>query len=198
MSQATRLILVRHGETDFNRDGRWQGAGSDPPLNATGRAQAEALVPQLAERPLAALYVSPLRRARETAVPVAREHDLSLQPLDELREMHHGAWEGQTRQQILARWRAEYDAFEADPLGVRRPAGESYGDLEARLWPVLERLVRSHAGQQVLLVTHSGPIRLVVSRLTGRPLTERTEFGVDNAKLFVVECDAGGWRLCRE
>lgn len=192
-----RLILVRHGETDFNREGRWQGAGSDPPLNATGIEQAAALVPPLASVELAAIYTSPLIRAMQTAEPVARAHGLPPGPLDAMREMHHGEWEGRTKDEILAGWCAEYEAFEADPAGVRRPGGESYGDLEARMWPALERLASRHAGEQALIVTHAGPIRLVVSQLTGRPLTERTTFGVDNGKLFFIDRVPDGWRLAR-
>lgn len=193
--RVTRFVLIRHGETNYNRDGRWQGARSDVPLNAAGRDQALQVVERLRGWPLVAIYTSPLRRARETATPLAIELGLDPVVIEELREMDHGEWEGKTRSEILAGWEAEHDAFEADPTGVRRPGGESYGDLAERVWPVLDRLTELHRGQQIALVTHAGPIRLMLSRTLGRPLTEREEFGTENATVFVFDRADEDWRL---
>jgi len=113
-----------------------------------------------------------------------------------LREASHGAWEGLTLPEILAGWAAQYAAFEEDPMNVNRPGGDSYGDLAERVWPVLEEIAQRHAGSEVLVVTHGGPIRLVLSRVTGIPLTHRDRLDVTNASWFVVEGTAdGGWRL---
>ena len=193
VSDPTRFVLIRHGETDYNAEGRWQGARSDPPLNATGRAQSEAIADTLAGRSIDALYTSPQLRARETAGTVARRLGLEPVVLEDLREMDHGEWEGRTRAEILARWAPEFEAFEADPLHVRRPGGDSYGDLADRVWPVLDRLAERHRGKTVALVTHGGPVRLILSRVLDRPLTERGEFGVDNASVFTVEESSGQW-----
>lgn len=192
---ATRVVLVRHGETDYNRQGRWQGSGSDVPLNETGRTQARALARALAGCPLEALYTSDLVRAVETAAIIAET--TGLEPLTEpaLREMSHGRWEGRTRDEVLLAWAAEHAAFEADPWSVRRPGGDSYGDLARRLWPALDRIARDHRGARVVAVTHGGPIRLVLARVLDRPLTERAAFGVENASRFTVEASGGDWRL---
>lgn len=191
---AARFLLVRHGQTDYNRDGRWQGSGSDPPLNPTGRDQARAMAEELASRPVAALYTSPQMRARQTAEVIG--HRLGLTPVafEELRELHHGEWEGKTQAEVLARWPEEHRAYEADPLRVRRPGGDSYADLGERLWPALERLADRHRGEVVALVTHGGPIRLVLSRVLDRSLTERHAFGVENGSLFAIEESRGHWR----
>lgn len=191
----SRFLLVRHGETDYNRDGRWQGAGSDPPLNQKGRLQARMLSRRLAGRPVTALYTSPQRRARETAFAIGSRLGLEYRAVPELREIHHGAWEGKTQSEVLAGWPEEHRAYEADPETTPRPGGETYEELGKRLWPGLERLADRHRGQEIVCVTHGGPIRLVLSRVLGRPLTERHAFGVDNATVFAVEESGGAWRL---
>lgn len=189
-----RFLFVRHGETDFNREGRWQGAGSNPPLNEKGRLQAEELARQLAGRSVLALYTSPQRRARETAVIVGACLGLEPRLVDALHELDHGQWEGRTQAEVLARWPEAYHAYEAAPWDTPRPGGESYEELGKRLWPALERLADRHRGEEIVIVTHGGPIRLVLSRVLGRPLTERHLFGVDNASVFAVEESGGQWR----
>ncbi|HEU0337127.1 MAG TPA: histidine phosphatase family protein, partial [Gaiellaceae bacterium] len=97
------VLLARHGETDWNREGRFQGH-ADPPLNDLGRAQARELADRLAREPLAAVYASPLRRAYETAEIVAATHDLPLRSVAGLREVDVGSWSGLTRSEIEARF----------------------------------------------------------------------------------------------
>lgn len=190
-----RLILVRHGETTFNLEGRWQGSGSDPPLNDRGRRQAEELARQLAGRRVAALYTSPQQRALETALILGRRLSLEPQVVAALHELAHGEWEGKTQAEVVARWPDAYRAYESAPLETPRPGGESYADLAERLWPALEELAARHRGHEIVAVTHGGPIRLVLSRVLGRPLTERHLFGVDNASAFAIEEADGRWRL---
>ena len=190
-----RLLLVRHGETEYNREGRWQGAGSDPPLNAKGRLQARMLSRQLAGRPVTVLYTSPQRRARETAVIIGSSLGLDPHLMPALGEIDHGEWEGKTQAEVLAGWPEEYRAYEVDPWSTPRPGGETYQELGERLWPALTRLADLHRGSEIVCVTHGGPIRLVLSRILERPLTERYAFGVDNASVFAVEESRGTWRL---
>lgn len=190
-----RLVLVRHGETDYNHDGRWQGSGSDPPLNDRGREQARRLALDLARVAFESLYASDLERAIESARIIGEPHGLRPRVFEGLREMSHGAWEGKRLVDILETWPDEYAAFESDPWSVRRPEGDSYADLDERIWPVLDGLAERHRGERVLLVTHGGPIRLVLCELTGTPLTERDRLGVENGTWFVVERAGDAWRV---
>lgn len=194
-ADTTRLLLVRHGETELNREGRWQGSRSDPPLNAAGAEQSRVVAAALAELPVRALYASALRRARETAAAIGGVLGLETRIEPDLREMDHGDWEGLTRGEILARWPLEFAAFESDPVHVRRPGGDSYGDLAARIWPLLEALADRHRGEQIVIVSHGGPIRLILSRILEVPLTERERFGVTNARWFAVESSGTAWRM---
>lgn len=195
---AARIVLVRHGETDYNLEDRWQGSRSDVPLNDTGRRQAAAVAARLDERygsELAAIYASDLSRAWETAAILADRLDLEVFADPALRELDHGRWDGLLKSEIVERFPEEYAAYEADPLNVRRGGGDSYADLGERLWPVLERLAERHLGERIVAVAHGGPIRLVMSRVLDRPLTERDAFGVVNASFFEVELSSDGWTL---
>jgi probable phosphoglycerate mutase len=152
----TTLVLVRHGETDWNAGNRFQGH-ADPPLNDTGRAQAEALAGELRRETFTALYTSPLRRAAETAAIVASRLGLVPIPDEALKEVDVGTWSGLTREEVeqrypdgFARW-LEY--------GHGWDDGETYDELGARVVAGLVRIAERHDGGHVLAITHGGPIR---------------------------------------
>ena len=194
----TRIVLVRHGQTEYNREGRWQGSDTDVPLNDAGRAEAERVAASIAERfddRIAAVYTSDLERARQTAQIVAAR--LGLEAVDEpaLRELSHGRWEGLTHAEVEKRWPDEHAAYQADPYHVRRGGGDSYEDLEARVWPALERLADRHRGKRIVAVSHGGPIRLALSRILDRPLTDRDALGIVNGSWFEVSRSPEGWSL---
>jgi probable phosphoglycerate mutase len=156
--------MVRHAETDWNRDNRFQGH-ADPSLNEAGRAQAHALAGSLADTGIAAVYSSPLLRARETASVVGRELGLEVALVDELREVDVGSWSGLTREEVEARF----------PAGFRRwleyghgwDDGETYDELGTRVLAGVRRIAASHRGDRILAVTHGGPIRSVLAAAAG-------------------------------
>ena len=149
----TTILLARHGETDWNREGRWQG-WADPPLNPTGRVQAAALAEQLAETPLDAVYSSDLRRALETAELLAEPHQLNVVTDPDLREIDIGAWSGLTRVEIAERF----------PDGSR-PGGETREQHSVRVLAAVERIARAHPGERVLVVAHGGCLRALQRHL---------------------------------
>ena len=146
----TTVLLVRHGETDWNREHRWQG-WADVPLNGLGREQAAELAARLRGVALDAVYSSDLRRARETAELVAAEHGLPVIPDAGLREIDVGSWSGLTRPGIEERygggWPADAETSEAHAARVRAAAAE---------------ILRAHPAGTVLLVTHGGTIRALL------------------------------------
>jgi broad specificity phosphatase PhoE len=152
------LLLARHGETDWNRDRRWQGH-ADRPLTARGRAQAADLAARLADLPLDAVYASDLRRARDTAEPVATAHGIELVQLPELREVNVGSWQGLTREEAEARFPAGFQRWREGGTGWE--SGESYGEMSARVLAAVKRIANEHRGGRVLVVTHGGPIRAI-------------------------------------
>jgi uncharacterized phosphatase len=151
----TELYLVRHGETDWNRQRRIQGL-TDIPLNDTGRGQALATGRLLARRTWDAVYASPLSRARETAEIIAGELGLPRPTLlDDIVERNYGAAEGLDWMQVDAQF----------PHGASVPGRESREQVGARVLPALIRLAEERAGQSLVIVSHGGAIRAVLSEV---------------------------------
>jgi len=165
------ILLARHGETDWNRDGRLQG-WSDPPLNAAGRAQARALAERLRATPFDAVYASDLRRAFETAEIVATSHGVPVVPDPGLREVDIGSWSGLTRAEIDARFP---DAAHHD--------GETREQHLARVLETVERIARSHRGGQILVVSHGGSLRALRRHCVGEPVHPLENCGVYEFRL---------------
>ena len=168
-----RLLLARHGETDWNLGRRVQGH-TDIPLNATGIAQAQSLAERLATEPLVAAYSSDLARARDTAATVAAPHGLSVSIDPDLREKNFGSWEGLTDTEISARFPAATRGAWGD--------GETTEEVAERVVAALLRVRQAHPAGLVLVVSHGGPLRAALAH-----------FGVEhgaigNCEVFRVEC----------
>ena len=163
---ATRLFLVRHGATQLSAEDRFAGA-TDVDLSDEGRAQASRLAERLRDDQVVAVYCSPLRRTRDTAALVAIPH--GLEPIENagLREIDHGHWEGLTRSEVETRYHDEYVRWEEDPFTFAPQGGECGLDVMARALPVIRRIVETHRGQNVVVVSHKATIRLVISSLLG-------------------------------
>ncbi len=156
----TRLSLVRHGQTDWNLARRIQGS-TDVPLNATGRAQADATGRALAAAAWDAIYTSPLSRAQETASIIAGHVGLAAPTaVDGIAERRYGEAEGLTGPEILARW----------PEGTPVPGRESREAVVERALPVLLDLAERHDGESLIIVSHGGVIGSLVRHVTGHAL----------------------------
>lgn len=175
------IVLVRHGETDWNRERRFQGH-ADTPLNAAGRAQARDVAHLLSGERFSAVYTSPLRRASETAMIVGRSLGLEPRELEALREIDVGDWQGLTVDEVQARFPERLDA--ASRSGW--PNGETHEELGARVLPALLDLARAHSGRRILGVTHAGPIRAALAAATGLSREEsRAQIGpLENCCVF--------------
>lgn len=193
-----RLFLVRHGETDWNREGRLQG-GKDIPLNALGRMQAEEAARRLKE--LTPDYAtidylcSPMERARETMTILRRELDLPQQEfrIDErLRELTFGDWEGFTWREIRksanASERERAQARERDKWGFVPPGGESYRMLAERIRPVLEGL-----SPDTVMVSHGGVARAVLALVGAVGTADAARVEIWQGKILVVEGTKATW-----
>lgn len=154
----TTILLARHGETDWNRAGRFQG-WADPGLNETGRAQARDLAAQLAVVPFDAVYSSDLRRAHETALLVAEPHGVPVVTDRGLREIDVGSWSGLTRAEIEERF-----------PGMEHHDGESRENHLVRVLEAVERIAQAHPGERVLIVSHGGSLRALRRHAVGEPV----------------------------
>jgi len=161
-----RLLLLRHGETAWNRERRYQG-WTDTPLSAEGLVQAEAAARELKEIAFAAVYASPLRRARDTAAAIAAPHGLEVETDPAFKELGFGQWEGLTLDEARASDPALYEGWARTPHLVSPPGGERLVQARDRVLGGLERLRAGHPDGVVCLVAHGIPVRMLILEALG-------------------------------
>lgn len=173
------VAFIRHGQTDWNRDGLLQGS-SDIPLNDTGREQAHDAFMTLRSRPWDAVVSSPLQRARETAQIIAEGLDIPLgRAYPELIERDYGALEGTPSADAIERWPTrDY------------PGAETLASVASRGEAALAAIAADHAGGAVLVVCHGTIIRYTLARLAGRPVP-----GIDNGSISLLRLENDGWQV---
>jgi probable phosphoglycerate mutase len=177
------ILLARHGETDWNRESRFQGH-ADPPLNELGRQQAAELAEALAGEELAAVYSSPLWRALETAEVVAAQHGLRPVPVEGLREVDVGSWQALTRAEVERRFPEQFRRWL--DYGPGWDDGETYEAMGERVLAALQDLAARHEGKRILALTHGGPIRAALAHADGINHAEERSRGPVIGNCFVA------------
>lgn len=206
-AQPTTLVLVRHGQTDWNARGLLQG-NAEVPLDETGRAQARALAQAVAGKRVDAVYSSPLSRAYETALAIAEARGLAVGRHAELREIGVGIYTGLRPDRIPAEIRTAWSANpdfrmptgvpeatgSAEPAYVegRRFEGESLNMVLERSWQALRDLARLHCAKTVVVVTHGGVIQIALTQANGLAVTRYRAFPVANASQTILEYRSDG------
>jgi alpha-ribazole phosphatase len=192
-----RLILIRHGETEWNATLRYQGHANIP-LNEQGRAQARAAGERLARYGATALYTSDIVRAAQTAEVIGGTLGLAPRPMPDLREIDVGQWEGLTPEELYRRFPEHMEAFNRDPARTVRLGGESYAQLQERALKSLNTLHAAHPGDElVLAVSHGGTIRALLCHIIGLDLAHFGRLWLDNGSFTELRHGAHGWRLVR-
>ena len=182
-----RLLLARHGQSTWNAERRFQGA-TDIALSALGRAQAAALGQALAGYRVSAAYVSPYRRARETAEIALVDTPVPLSTMEELRELSLGDWEGCTVDEVRGREGDPYRAWLLAPHDCPPPNGEPLDAVYRRVQSAVERISAAHGDDEdVLVVAHGGVISVYACVLLGCSFNSLWRLRVDNASLTVVK-----------
>jgi uncharacterized phosphatase len=189
---ATTLILVRHGETDWNAQRRYQGL-QDIPLNENGKVQAMEAGINLASTPISAAYTSHLQRAIETAEIITAGKDLQVSPFPDLHEGSFGILEGQTIDAVRNAYADRIRIFEGlanqEKLKFKiTPCAESGFEVVQRVLPRLEEIALRHPDEHVLVVTHGGVIRSLIVYLTD---SEWAETRIENGKIVPLRYDQG-------
>ena len=186
-SSSVRVFIVRHGATILSAENRFAGE-TNVPLSDEGREQTRRLAKRLKGENIAAVYASPLGRTRETARILAEPHGLDVQTRDGLREISHGRWEQMTRREVEEKFPEEAAEWERDPYTFAPIGGESGLAVTARALPALIGIVREHPGANVLVVSHKGTIRLLLSSLLGfDPRRYRDNLDQNPAALNIVD-----------
>jgi probable phosphoglycerate mutase len=186
----TLVLLVRHGLTPTTGrllPGRARGLH----LSDRGRRQAEAVARRIGRLPrVTAIYASPLDRARETAMPIARARGLALRIERDLLELDVGRWTGASLARL--RRRREWQAVQRYPSGFRFPGGESFAEMQLRVTGALARLVARHRGGTVVAVSHADPIKAAVAAAIGMPLDLFQRLAIGPASITTLAyADAG-------
>lgn len=186
----TQLLLIRHGASIWNAEGRIQGQ-ADPPLSELGRRQADALGSRLQHTDLAAVYCSPAARAHDTAMSIAAPHGLVARKERGLLEVDLGVWQGGLVSALEGHAAVQYRDWERDPASLVPPKGESLEDALARVSATLQTIVDQHTGNTVVVVTHSIIGRVALSYLLGCHLGLVSRLHMKQASIAKVRIENG-------
>ena len=182
-----RIILVRHGESEWNRLGIYQGQ-EDAPLSELGLRQADALANRLQHETIDTIYTSPLQRARKTAEAIARFHPHVPFVQDEaLMEIHHGVWQGLLATEVRERYPEMLEEWRRFPTRCQMPGGESFSNILKRTLNFRERVCDVPADGTILFSTHDVVIKILIADVLGMPMDRINHIWVTNASISVVE-----------
>lgn len=182
---STRVILVRHGETESSRERRFAGA-TDVDLTDFGREQARSLAQRLRAVRIDVMHVSPLARCQQTAAAITEVTGRKATLVDDLRECHFGEWENLTITDVMERWQEELQVWVGDE-SVAPPGGECWADLGVRVAKWWDEATKRYEGRTVLAVTHGGPILSLARHVTKAPREAMDTFMVETGSLSVIE-----------
>lgn len=195
----TRVALIRHGQTAWNEgagEERFRGR-TDLPLDEVGHAQAAAVANRLKAEPMAALYTSPLLRARQTLAPLASALGLAAQPHDGLIDIHYGQFQGLTHSEAAVAYPEVHALWRSSPGRVRFPSGEALADVRARFVALLDELAARHPGQMVALLGHQIVNKVAVCTLLGLDLDQIGRIQQDTCGLDIFQRVGGVWHTLR-
>ncbi len=189
----SRIVLVRHGQTEFNRTDRFRGR-IDVPLNETGVCQAEQAATAIAARyRVSAIYSSPLSRAVQTAEAIGRATRLTVQPLPGILDFSYGEWEGKSIAEVESDYPEQYRLFVARPHLARIPGGESMRAFRRRLASAVERVAAAHASGTVVLVGHRMVCRVLACYFLGLGNADLPRVDLETASISLFERRPEGW-----
>lgn len=184
----TKLWLVRHGQTDWNLTGKWQGQDSDAPgLNDTGHAQVLTICEQLKGGKFSAIYSSDLLRARQTAEMIAESLGLPVTLEWRLREINLGEWEGMPSEEIEAKYPMELAARAQNSFYERAPNGESPHEVADRVLMAINEIAHKHPDESVLIVAHGISLAVIICHSEGFPMEDVYQHIPNNAQPYRVQ-----------
>jgi broad specificity phosphatase PhoE len=182
----TRFWLVRHGETDWNLQGRYQGQ-ADPPLNANGLTQAQRIGDQLIDEGIKAIFSSDLQRALHTAQIIADKLQLSVFIDKRLREISLGKWEGMLIDDIIAQFPLEWQSRQDNPVQAHAPGGENLLQVAERVRDAAEQIAQDYPSESVIIVSHGMALATLFSLAQDLPLGQAYTLIPDNAHPLRVD-----------
>ncbi len=185
----TMIYLIRHGETDWNVLGRFQGQ-ADPPLNSTGIAQSEELAASLRGEKIDVIYTSPLKRALQTAEILSQRLSVELIIDPRLMEIHQGDWQTRLRPEIEAVYAELFAEWETNPWDVSPPGGESLAEVQARVKEAMGDILENHPRKHIAIVSHRIPIALIKVQYQGLDKDIVRKIKLPNSSWEKIEIDS--------
>ena len=182
----TRIILVRHGQTIWNLELKYQGH-ADIELSSAGVEQASQVADRLARISPAAVYSSDLSRAFQTAEIIAAKYGLPVNKMPDLREINFGEWEGKNYESINSQWPALMGKLFTHPDEIEIPGGETFQSLQSRTMKAVDQLAGRHAEETVLVVSHGAAIRAILCSILHMPLKYIWNIKQDNTAVNIIE-----------
>ena len=191
-----RIILVRHGETKWNIEGRYQGQ-EDTELSERGVTQGHMLAEGLRDIPIDRCISSPLQRSYMTASFCAELHGLTVSTDARLEEINHGDWEGRLADEIQAKYPVEFAQWHKTPEVVTMPGqgGENLEAVRRRVRAAFDEYAERYDGETVLVAAHDAVNKAIICDLMGSDMSHFWQVKQDNTCINVMECQAGSWRV---
>ncbi len=189
-----RIILVRHGETPWNKERIFRGR-MDIPLNDTGREEARLAGEWLKNEVIDAAFSSPLSRAVETAEQIARHHGLTVQTLEGLTDLDYGDWQGVPLEEVKQRYPALYRQWESMPDTVRFPNGETLEEVRVRALAAVDEVLDRHPQGNILLVAHRVVNKVLIAAFIGLNNSDFWRIGQDTAAINRFERVGSIWNI---
>jgi len=189
-----RIILVRHGETTWNIEGRYQGQ-EDTPLSQRGIEQGKLLAQCLAKIPIDLCISSPLKRSHQTCQMCASFHNLHVQPDERLLEINHGAWEGALAEEIRRNYPVEFSQWHNQPHLVQMPGGETLDDVRLRVRAAFDEYALKYDSKTILISAHDAVNKAIICDLLDLEMSHFWQIKQDNTCINVLEYTDNCWRL---
>jgi len=186
----TRIVLVRHGQTEWNKEERFRGR-VDIDLDEVGLRQAKAVAERLAQWEVAAIYSSPLKRAVATAEAIAGRLSLQMEILGGLNDMHFGVWQGLPIAEARKNYPELFDLWRSSPEQLRIPEGETLDDVQNRVVATLDELVAKHENETIALVTHRVVCKVLLCHVLGLGNSHFWQIAQDTAAINLFEIRGG-------
>lgn len=182
----TRVYLIRHGQTVWNKEMKYQGH-SDTALTEEGLRQARQVAQRFANEKIAAVYASDLSRAYNTAEAIAGKHGLPVATLPALREINFGVWEGLTYTAINEKWSDDMRVLYTTPDELVIPGGETFRQLKERAGNAMDSLVKNHPDETIAVVSHGGTIRTILCAILNIHLNHVWNIRQDNTAVNIID-----------
>lgn len=189
-----RLFLIRHGETEWNKQNRLQGH-SDIPLSPEGIHQARVLMENSFFHRVDAIYSSDLARAKETANIIADKFNLKVKLVPELREMNYGDWEGRKISSLIMEFPKEFGKFFTDPESCRPPNGETFLECQARVMIGIREIIANQDNKNIVIVSHGAAIRLIIGAVLDMPIHKIWAISQVNMAVNILRVDEGDFTV---